>query len=126
MLIRNLTTVALVAAIGVGFAAQAEANSRFSIENQTDQKFYVYIYSGDDGTCIVTEKSKSVSPGETDSYGCSGNGKNRCKIKVVYKKKYTVCNTIYNACHNAALKVDNGAKITIVDDVYEDYACKIE
>ncbi|MEO0608354.1 MAG: hypothetical protein AAFY82_08985 [Pseudomonadota bacterium] len=126
MLIRPLMSFALAASIGCLFAPQADANSRFTVENQTDQKFWVYIYRGDDNSCTYTEKTKTVSGGETDSYGCTGGGKNRCKVGIVFKKKYTVCNTMYNTCNGYAVKADNGAKITIVDDVFEEYACTLD
>ncbi len=73
----KMLSVAAIAGlcIAVSTAPIAEASPRFSVTNNADAKINVYIYTGDDSVCTWEEKLKSVSKGETDSYGCTGNGK---------------------------------------------------
>ena len=80
----------------------AEASPRFTIGNKTDQKLRIEIYNGDDGNCVEALKSKNVSAGETDTYGCQGNGKGRCKIEI-YKGGSKICKSLQDTCSNGAI-----------------------
>ena len=69
---------------------KADASPRFTVQNDTDTKVNVYIFKGDDPFCSFEEKLKTLSAGETDTYGCTGGGKGQCKIQV-YADGTEVC-----------------------------------
>lgn len=122
MLFRQLAGISLVAMTGLFLTLDADANSRFTVESQADQKANVYIYTGGDSFCSFEQKLKAVSPGETDSYGCTGNGKNRCKVKF-YINGSKICNSQMDTCKNNTKIVKNGAKVTISQDKNDEYVC---
>ena len=80
---------AMVCAFCLAIAASpaAEASPRFTVANKSDNKLNIHIYNGDDGDCTEPLKTKTASSKETDTYGCQGNGKGRCKIEI-YKGGY--------------------------------------
>jgi len=100
-------------------APTADASPRFSVTNETDAKINLYIFTGDDPFCTFEEKLKTVSAGETDSYGCTGNGKGQCKVQF-YKGGDEICKTDRNTCSKNATKAKGGSSITIAlqDDEY--------
>ena len=106
----SLIALGLVLAMAV--AQAAEASPRFTVTNETDAKVNVYIFTGDDAVCTWEEKLKSVSAGETDSYGCTGNGKGQCKVQF-YTGGDEICKSDRNTCSRNAIKVDGGSSITI-------------
>lgn len=112
MLIKPLTHLALAAAAGLLFAASAEASPRFTIENASDDKIQVYIYNGGDTSCETEAKTKMVSPGETESFGCTGNGKGKCKVQFFFDIDQ-ICKSERNTCSGKAIKLDGGSKTKI-------------
>ncbi|MEL6725155.1 MAG: hypothetical protein AAFP24_09070, partial [Pseudomonadota bacterium] len=72
----------------------------------------VDIDLGDDSFCTFEEKLKTVSAGETDSYGCTGNGKGQCKVQF-YTGGDEICKSHHNTCSNNATKAKGGSAITI-------------
>ncbi|MFN3212991.1 MAG: hypothetical protein ACE37M_07795 [Henriciella sp.] len=125
MLFKSLTAIALASAAGLFLTLEADANSRFTVENQTELKANVYIYSGGDSVCSFEEKLKTASGGETDSYGCTGNGKNRCKVQL-YINGSKICKKQMDTCSNDSKKMNNGAKVTISTDRDGKYVCAFE
>ena len=125
MLFKSLTAVSLASAAGLFLTLDADANSRFTVENQTELKANVYIYSGGDNYCSFEEKLKAASGGETDSYGCTGNGKNRCKIQL-YINGSKICKKQMNTCSNNSKKMPNGSRVTISLDDDRNYICTFE
>lgn len=123
MLSRHLITLAFASLAVLFSAMDASANSRFTIQNDTDKKVNVYIYTGGDDLCSVQEKLKSVSAGETDSFGCTGDGKNRCQVQF-YAKGSQICKKQNNSCFkDNARKMKNGAKAVITFDDADGYYC---
>ncbi|MEM9377966.1 MAG: hypothetical protein AAGA72_17235 [Pseudomonadota bacterium] len=93
----------------------AQASPRFTVTNDTDTKINVYIFKGDDSVCTWEEKLKSVSPGETDSYGCTGGGNGQCKVQF-YAKGGEICTSNHNTCSKNATKVKGGKTVTITEE----------
>lgn len=114
-----------IAALGLVLAMAAtqaaEASPRFSVTNETDAKVNVYIFTGDDPFCTFEEKLKSVSAGETDSYGCTGNGKGQCKVQF-YTGGDEICKSDRNTCNKNATKMKGGSRVTIAKQG-DDYVC---
>ena len=120
----KMLSVAAIAGlfIAVSTAPIAEASPRFKVTNNADAKINVYIYTGDDSVCTWEEKLKSVSVGETDSYGCTGNGKGQCKVRF-YAHGYEICKSARDTCMDHGIKVKGGTSITITKD--EKYSCSL-
>lgn len=112
MIIKPLNAFALAAAAGLFFAANAEASPRFTIENASDDKIKVYIYNGDDTSCTEEAKTKKVSPGITETYGCTGNGKGKCKVQFYFDIDQ-ICTKERNTCSGKAIKLNGGSKTKI-------------
>ena len=123
MLIKSSTSLALAAAAGLFFASSAEANPRFTIENTTDQKVRVHVYNGGDVECTSKAKGKTVGPEKTKTFGCTGNGKGKCKLKI-YVGPAPICDGQENTCGKTAIKVDGGASVKISRNGYN-YRCDV-
>ena len=122
MLFRSLTAVSLASAAGLFLTLDADANSRFTVENQTELKANVYIYSGGDNYCSFEEKLKAASGGETDSYGCTGNGKQRCNVKFKQQGNQ-VCKINKTKCGARAIRVPNKVEVTLSYDEEGEVVC---
>ena len=105
--------VAAALTLGFAFAASpvAEASPRFTVGNKTDKSLSVEIYNGDDSVCMQSSKTKQLAPQETDTYGCDGNGKGRCKIEI-FKGGKRICNALENTC-NTAIKMQDDSILYI-------------
>ena len=121
----KMLSVAAIAGlcIAVSTAPIAEASPRFSVTTDTDTKINVYIFTGDDSVCTWEEKLKTVSPDETDSYGCTGNGKGQCKVQF-YTEGSEICKSDRNTCSKNAIKVEGGKSFTITKDG-DEYSCSL-
>lgn len=110
----TLSAAAAGFAFSLGFAAipAAEASPRFTVGNKSDSKLKIQIYNGDDGNCTEPLKTKSASSGETDAYGCQGNGKGRCKIEI-YKGRSKICKSLHNTCSDGAIIMKDDSIIYI-------------
>ena len=123
MLFRPLASLVTASTASLLFAMDASATSRFTVQNDTDKKVNVYIYSGGDTLCSIEEKMKSVSAGKTDSFGCTGNGKNRCQVQF-YAEGNQVCKKQNNSCYkDNSRKLKNGEKAVITHDDENGYYC---
>lgn len=109
-------TLLSVAALGVGAvlvaSPAADASPRFTVDNQSDKTIKIVIFNGDDSECRVPAKTKTLSPGKANTYGCDGNGKGRCKI---YPKNdgHYICDDMMNTCGNDALKAPDNSTFKI-------------
>ena len=112
MFIKSLAVLTLASMVGLGASFSAEASPRFTIENTSDEKIKIFIYNGDDQTCTAAAKTKKVSPGKTETYGCTGNGKGRCKVRF-FSETGEICKSERNTCSGKAIKVDGGSTTTI-------------
>lgn len=110
----TLFSAAAVIGLGLAFAASpaAEASPRFTVKNDSDKRVYVEIYTGADSVCSLAEKTKNASPGETDTYGCSGQGKGQCKVGFLAGDK-DICKGLYNTCSKDAAKIKDGSTVVI-------------
>lgn len=123
MLLRHTTAIVIASIASLFLAATADANSRFTAQNQTDKKINVYIYTGADTFCTVEEKLKTLSARETDTYGCTGNGKNRCQIQL-YSGGNEICKAQRNSCaQDNARKMKNGSKVVITKIEDDEFYC---
>lgn len=123
MLLRPLVTLILASAASLFFAMEAQATSRFSVQNDSDEKVNVYIYTGGDTVCSIHEKLKSVGAGNNSSFGCTGNGKNRCQIQLFAEGK-RICKDQQNSCFNdGARKLNNGQMVVITHTEEDGYYC---
>ena len=109
-----LTSLTAAISIGVTLAASpvAEASPRFTVQNDSDKKVYVAIYTGADSVCSLAEKTKNTSPGETDTYGCTGQGKGQCKVVFNVGDK-DICKSLNNTCNGDVAKIKDGSTVRI-------------
>ncbi len=112
----SVLSAAAIIGFGVILAASpaADASPRFTVDNQSDKTIKIVIFNGDDSECRTPAKTKTMSPGKTNTFGCEGNGKGRCKI---YPKKdgHYFCEDMMNTCGNDALKVPDKSTFKITD-----------
>ena len=113
---QQFTMLPVISAIGFGFAFAAspvaEASPRFTVQNDSDKKVIVDIYDGGDSVCSLADKTKVASAGETDTYGCNGQGKGRCKV-VFSSGDKDICKGLNNTCSNTVAKVKDKATVVI-------------
>ena len=102
----------------------AEASPRFTVANKSDNKLKVRIYNGDDGSCTESLKDKTTSSRETDTYGCQGNGKGRCKIEI-YDGGKKICKSLHNTCGNGAIIMKDDSIIYIYSTTIG-YDCQVQ
>ena len=126
---RSIVYCAMALALTAGFGSAAHANSRFTVKNDFFESIYVRVFDGGDISCTAKAKNFEVKPGETKSAGCTGNGKQQCKITVKEESigKFSrdrVCSKLTNTC-GAGRKVINIAnKQTLIVSGRE--SCTIE
>lgn len=112
MLARPLLSFAVAAMAGLFIASPADASSRFTVTNKTDHLVKVIIYSGADNHCTYEEKTKSVPSGNSRSFGCTGNGKQRCNVKFKQQGNQ-VCKINKTKCGARAIRVPNKVEVTL-------------
>lgn len=112
MLIKPLISLSFAAIAGLFFTLSAEANPRFKVENTTDSKIDVYIYNGDDTSCHTALVVRTVKGKETKSFGCKGNGKGKCKIKL-FSDDERACKESRNTCSGRAIKMQAKSKAVV-------------
>jgi len=116
MRLKQLTLLSAITALSVGLALAAspaaDASPRFTIKNDSSKKVFVDIYDGDDSICTTPDKTKIASAGETDTYGCNGHGKGRCKVEFIANDK-TICKNLNNTCSGSVAKIKNSETVRI-------------
>ena len=112
MLINSFTKLTLATAAGLFFTFGAEASPRFTIENKTERTIKVDIYSGGDTSCLDSEKGRSVPPYKTKTFGCTGNGKGKCKVQFRVDS-ISICGKQENTCSGNAVKMKGGSRAKI-------------
>lgn len=118
------TTAALSFGVALAAAPSAEASPRFTVINEIDKTANVYIYTGADSVCSLEEKLKKAVAGETDTYGCTGQGKGQCKIEI-FVGGDQICKNRGDTCNNNAMKVKGGSTVSIAKPG-DDYVCHID
>lgn len=111
MLIKHLSMLAISAVAGTYFTMSAEASPRFTVTNNADKTVKIFIFNGDDADCLLEEKAKTIDSGKSNTMGCSGNGKGRCKI-FLQQHGERICKSQFNTCGNKATKINNGGTVT--------------
>lgn len=124
MLIRFFGAFAIAASAGVLFTSTADASPRFTVHNDTEGTVKVIIYSGNDSACSLEEKTKTISSGKSNTYGCAGHGKGRCKIRMKYKSD-VICKSHTNTCDGKSTKIDDGGAVTVSQN-NNDISCSFE
>lgn len=124
---RQKHLIALVAAslMGLCFTLTAQANPRFTIENNLEVTVDLTVFNGGDISCSTPAKAKKVDAGETSSFGCTGNGKGKCKI-VLGIDGERICRSKQNTCSGKAIKVKGGKTVAIGKDEDGQTVCEFE
>ncbi len=122
MLARSLFSLAIAVMAGLFLASPADASSRFTVTNKTDHLVKVIIYSGADNHCTYEEKTKSVPSGNSRSFGCTGNGKQRCNVKFKQQGNQ-VCKINKTKCGARAIRVPNKVEVTLSYDENGEVVC---
>lgn len=125
MFVKSLAVLTLASLVGLGASFGAEASPRFTVENTSDDKIKIFIYNGGDQTCTAAAKTKKVSPGETETYGCTGNGKGKCKVRFFSQIDGEFCKSERNTCSGKAIKLDGGSTTTI-SWIGHTFVCEID
>jgi hypothetical protein len=115
MLIKHLSILAIAATAGLFSTMSAEASPRFTVTNNADKMVKVFVFNGDDSGCHLEEKVKTIDSGHSNTIGCSGNGKGRCKI-FLQQHGEQICKSQFNTCGNKATKINNGDTVTTSQD----------
>jgi hypothetical protein len=100
----------------------ASATSHFTVKNQSNHKVTLSIYNGDDSSCIFDAKGGSVNSGATNSFSCTGGGKQRCKVAVSVPDygDDEACEQITSGCGTVALVVIPDGETLVVEINYND------
>ena len=115
MLIKSLSILAIASVAGLFSTMAAEASPRFTVTNNADKTVKVFVFNGDDSGCHLEEKVKTIDSGHSNTIGCSGNGKGRCKI-YLQQHGEQICKSQFNTCGNRATKINNGGTVTTWQD----------
>ena len=107
----------------------ANANSRFTIDNQSYDRVSIDIYGGADSVCKVPEKTKSVGAGKSNSFGCTGGGNQQCKLDIVVRNdkgttrvcdppsaKYPLCQEMTRVPNKATVTLDGAGDCKITTE----------
>jgi len=125
MHLKHLTTLAAAALVALCFTLTAQANPRFTIENNLDGTVDVTIFNGGDISCSTPAKAKKVDAGETSSFGCIGNSNGKCKL-VLGIDGERICRSRQNTCSGKAIKVKGGKTVMIGKDEDGKTVCEFE
>ena len=112
MLIKLVSIFIAAVAASLSLSLDASASSRFTVQNDTENHVFVSIFMGGDQFCALEQKSQRVEAGKTETYGCKGNGKGKCKIKLSsYDGR--VCKDSRNTCGRRAIKMQAKSKAIV-------------
>jgi len=124
MRLKHLTALVAIPVIGLSFTLTAQANPRFTVENNLDVTVDVTVFNGGDASCSTPAKAKTVDAGKTGSFGCMGNGKGKCKI-VLGIDGDRICKSKQNTCSGKAIKVKGGKTVSISENNDGGHVCEI-
>lgn len=102
----------------------ALASPRFTVTNDSDATLTVQIFSGDDTVCTIMEKHKTMAANTAGTFGCTGNGKGKCKIRL-YADQKEICKDDRNTCSKHAIKMPGKSEVTVSGTNADSYACEI-
>ncbi len=122
---KHLTALVAASLMGLCFTLTAQANPRFTIENNLEVTVDLTVFNGGDISCSTPAKAKEVDAGESSSFGCTGNGKGKCKI-VLGIDGERICRSKQNTCSGKAIKVKGGKTVAIGKDEDGKTVCEFE
>lgn len=102
----------------------ALASPRFTVNNDTDDTLTVQIFSGDDTLCSFDEKHKTLVAGKSGDFGCTGDGKGQCKIRLYADQKH-ICKGDENTCSKNAIKIPGKSEISVSYTEADGYDCTL-
>ena len=124
MLIKPLIVLTFAAIASLALSLDAGAVSRFTVTNDTEKHVFVEIFMGDDQVCALPQKSQRVEAGKSESYGCTGKGTQRCRLKFYSAADKQICKKQNNTCPNdSARKMRNGQEVVISKDEDDEFVC---
>ncbi len=112
MLIKPLISLALAVAAGFFFGLGAAASPGFTIENTLKNDVDVFIFYGDETYCGAHEKHQRIRAGKTRTYGCSGQGENKCKIALFIDGR-EICPSTHNACSKSMIVMKDRSRVIV-------------
>lgn len=125
MLFKCFSAIILAAVASLALNLDAHAVSRFTVQNDTEEHVFVSIFTGDDQVCYLEQKSQRVDAGESKTYGCTGNGTQRCRLKFYSAAEKKICKKQGNTCpHDSARKMKNGQEVVISKDEDDAFVCE--
>lgn len=122
-----LTKTLIPLCLAAGLSVPAQAASHFKVTNNLDQKIDVAVFDGGDKVCLSPRSTGTLEAGETKEFHCREQGNELCKVDVTLGKKgghKRVCGGLYKACGRNAMRVKNGAVLTVNSTAKKD--CTIE
>ena len=124
MLIKPLSMFAAAVVASLALSLDASAVSRFTVTNDTDKPVFVSVFSGGDQLCALEQKSQRVEAGKSETYGCTGNGTQRCRLKFYSAAEKQICKKQNNTCpKDSARKMKNDQEVVISKDEDDDFVC---
>ena len=123
MFFKSFATFLLASLAFCSAALTADANPRFTVHNDIGIKIEVYIYNGDDYYCEYEDKIKTVPGGKSRTFGCNGNGKGRCKIRLKMDNR-KICKPNRDTCFGKTKKINGGGEVKVLvedDEVVCEY-----
>lgn len=109
---KHLTILFLAPFAGLGLSLAAHANPGFTVKNALKTDVDLYIFIGDETYCGAHEHHARVSAGKTHSYGCSGRGKDKCKI-ALFVAGEEICKSARNACSKSKIVMKDRSTVIV-------------
>lgn len=106
----------------------AQANSRFTVQNDSSAKILINVFDGNDELCSAEAKHHTLEPGEEQGMGCEGGGKHRCKARVsrhVNDSWEQICLELDSDCGKQEVNMPNNATLTVADNGSGGTACSV-
>ena len=100
MLIKPLSVLTFAILASLALSLDVSAVSRFTVTNDTEEHVIVEIFMGDDQVCALPQKSQRVETGKSETYGCTGNDTQRCRLKFYSAADKQICKKQNNTCPN--------------------------
>lgn len=94
----------------LSFSLNAEASSRFTIQNALKSDVDLYIYYGDDTYCGAHQQHKKVPARKSRTFACGSKGK--CQI-ALFVDDTEICKSDHNACGKSTIKIKDGSWVTL-------------
>lgn len=120
-----LASLAVILATSFSLGLTAHAKPTFTLQNDSDSKVVVKIYRDDEATCMSGLKTKKVPVGETQTFSCKNDLKDRCLIQL-YVNGVLACRRDQRPCSERAIKMLDGSKLIFAQSDVGKYVCRFE